>query len=86
MKINGPSDKAREAFHRAENVSMNVGSATHDEMLDAAHDPALGLDRSVCLRDVVEALRAGADAKDPNADAFWFRESADFIEREFGEK
>jgi len=25
--------------------------------LEAAHDPTLGLDRSVCLRDVVEALR-----------------------------
>jgi hypothetical protein len=52
-------------------------------LLDTADDSALGLERLVRLRDVMEALWAGADAKDPNADAFWFRESADYIERKF---
>lgn len=42
---------------------------------DAAHDPALGLDRSVCLRDVVEAIRGLP------YDCSWY---AAFLEREFG--
>jgi hypothetical protein len=31
----------------------------HRKALEAAHDPALGLDRSVCLRDVLAMLNDG---------------------------
>lgn len=31
---------------------------TVEIVADAMHDPALGLDQSVCLRDLVKALRA----------------------------
>jgi hypothetical protein len=61
-----------------------VGAMTAAALI-AAHDPSLGLDRSVCLRDVVEALRgpAGDDAltyvyTDVNHAA------ANFIEEHFG--
>lgn len=83
--MSGPSDKARKAAVDAydHNLSHPVTTA-----LKAAHDSALGLDRSVCLRDVVEALRtyegeeiAGAPFPQTNYDQ---EIVADFIEREFG--
>jgi hypothetical protein len=48
------------------------------DALIAAHDPALGLDRSVCLRDVVEAR----DRVHQNGHA-WGDYAAGLIEREF---
>lgn len=48
--------------------------------LVAAHKPELGLDRSVCLRDVIDALR-GPEGQGYFAGA---REVAEFLEREFG--
>lgn len=47
----------------------------HRKAIDAAHDPALGLDRSVCLRDVVEALRSQFGVTN---------RAADWLQREFG--
>lgn len=77
----GPSDKAKEAAARGHadweglpewQDSVREQAAT---LLDAAHDPALGLDRSVCLRDVVEASRTA-----------WCggKLMAEFLEQEFG--
>lgn len=69
--MTGPSEKAIQA---AEKVWSHRVAA---QAVRAAHDPSLGLDRSVCLRDVVEALRERG--------AFLSHESpADFIEQEFG--
>lgn len=45
--------------------------------LEAAHGPALGLDRSVCLRDVVDALRDSMHWSEDDA-------YADFIAQKFG--
>lgn len=54
----------------------------------AMHDPALGLDRSVCLREVVEAIRGMAgriDTPDHRERQMATIYAADFIEREFGD-
>ena len=53
-----------------------------EEGLAAAHDPALGPDRSVCLRDVIEALH-----KHEERDESWtglYSRVARILEREFG--
>lgn len=91
--MSGPSDKAYDA------ALASVPDATGvDAILDAVHDPALGLDRSVRLGDVLDALRSKA-ADDALSDAErregWLEPSsddyidargalADFIAREFG--
>lgn len=58
-------------------------------VLDAAHDPELGLGRSVCLRDVLEALR---NHDRPEDDPDWYlhisyavelEDAANFLVREF---
>lgn len=62
--MSGPSDKAVE---HARDLDSDFGGRDEDvtrEVLDLAHDPALGLDRSVCLRDVVEVVRMWSN-KDP---------------------
>lgn len=78
-EMNGPSDNAMYAALRR----YPSDSPTHIfQILNAAHDPALGLDRSVCLRDVVEALDrvvGGVNTKDGHIE----RPSA-LIIREFG--
>lgn len=77
--MSGPSDKAVEAVARVrfgEGRNHRVLSTVAADMLAAAHDPALGLDRSVCLRDVVDELR-----RDPGHDA---QAAANRLEREFG--
>jgi hypothetical protein len=82
--MSGPSLKAVEAAQRAESVAY----AKHNpypwrEALTAAHDPALGLERSVCLRDVVEAMERRADE---GGNLGWACAlTAIFIEREFGQ-
>jgi hypothetical protein len=56
-----PSDKALQAAREAFFANADDGVLSHEclqRAAAAAHDPALGLDRSVCLRDVVEKLRA----------------------------
>jgi hypothetical protein len=71
-EASGPSDKAVEAarvvgpfrFLRADEQSTSFRERQARDVLDAAHDPALGLDRSVCLRDVVQTLRDEARALD----------------------
>lgn len=50
----GPSEAAIDAAVQLRNDWAWRGSS--EELLHAAHDPALGLDRSVCLRDVVDKL------------------------------
>jgi hypothetical protein len=60
--MSGPSDKAKGAADRSLPTNRLTGEVpiTRDDVqaaLAAAHDPALGLDRSVCLRDMVEWLR-----------------------------
>jgi hypothetical protein len=77
--MSSPSDKAISEACCA--GGSRAGSWTHYTNgivragLEAAHDPALGLDRSVCLRDVVEVLRG------------WTMDGSgypsDLIEREF---
>lgn len=60
----GPSNKATRAGDSAVRQTKEKygGFPTpitlSDAVLAAAHDPALGLDRSVCLRDVVEWLES----------------------------
>jgi hypothetical protein len=67
--VSGPSDKAIQVAEAAERLTGIAADG-----LRAAHDPVLGLDRSVCLRDVTERLRAlGADET-----------LVGHIEREFG--
>lgn len=46
--------------------------------LEEAHDPALGLDRSVCLRDVVDALHEYESASQVSLTA------DEFVEMRFG--
>lgn len=62
--MSSPSPKAIDAANAVDDMDVS-------EALSAAHDPALGLDRSVCLRDVIEALEGrgyrdiiGHDASD----------------------
>jgi hypothetical protein len=52
--------------------------------LAAAHNPALGLNRSVCLRDVVKMIRGNGGRGLTAADAFWWN-AAEQIERAFTE-
>lgn len=72
--VSGPSDKAVEAASRCGDARRAYAALT------LAHDSALGLDRSVCLRDVVDFLRA-RDEEDgiPRAPI-----AATLIKREFG--
>lgn len=70
-----PSDKAIEAANAAYYDSPKT---TPRHILEAAHDPSLGLERSVRLGDVVEAVRAREDDQEPPTP--W----SDFIAREFG--
>lgn len=76
-----PSGKAKAAAHERIGVSARTRMTARgiaDDVLAAAHDPSLGSDRSVCLRDVVERLR------ERNAGGFaFYGAAADFIEREF---
>ena len=59
--MSGPSDKAKLRGTQTINTGWELGGTdtakVADCVLRSAHDPALGLDRSVCLRDVVEFLR-----------------------------
>jgi hypothetical protein len=48
--VSGPSDKAIQVAGAAERLTGIAADG-----LRAAHDPALGLDRSVCLRDATSA-------------------------------
>jgi hypothetical protein len=82
--MSGPSDKAVEAARAT--VPRGAGRGLHqttDAALDAAHDPALGLDRSVCLRDVLKVI--GED--DPGWPELVARQflTPEAMEREFGE-
>jgi hypothetical protein len=88
--MSGPSDKAVGITRRVGEIATTLQAdkqnlpALCEEAVHAAHDPALGLDRSVCLRDVVEALR---DRWEPGAWVGNYRtvnDAADFVEREFG--
>lgn len=80
----GPSEKAIEAAWRKFDESAK--SMAPKFVLEAAHDPALGLDRSVCLRGVVEALRGRTDFSTSDGEADACQVAAAFIEREFGGK
>lgn len=90
--MSGPSDKAVEAARQAFDAPrMRVTNPKHRAQSDAeyavhaAHDPALGLVRSVCLRDVVEALREYAkESRHPAGVYAGIQAAADFIEGEFG--
>lgn len=95
----GPSRAAIEAVDRASREGRVryedygiPGLLGYEDMLNAAHDPALGLDRSVCLRDIVEALRKH-DLPEGHeyrwlhiAYATEMDDAADFIEHEFGSR
>lgn len=81
MRESKPSEKAIAA---AQDVIIppyweDDGSSAR-EILAAAHDPALGLERSIRLGDVLDLLRAPKEfAVDADADLA----AADLIEREF---
>jgi hypothetical protein len=64
MLNDGPSEAALEAARAAKyahTTSTGRGLGLLSDILRAAHDPKLGLDRSICLRAVVEALQKAAD-------------------------
>jgi hypothetical protein len=75
-----PSEAAQQAAYAA--TQRDDGLIPVSDLaltFEALHDPALGLDRSVCLRDVVNALRQ----EDPSAlKGFW--PALHFIEDQFG--
>lgn len=77
--MSGPSDKAVSAAIVAGALAGVPNSITLRASLDAAHKTALGLDRSVCLHDVVESLRGYDDGTNHD-----YAVAAGFIEREFG--
>lgn len=88
--MSGPSDEAVRAAARAHFTALHFREPSHlevathgfPEALAAAHDPALGLDRSVCLRDVVEWLKREAK---PSGECGLFPERlVEMCEREFG--
>lgn len=54
--MSGPSERALAAAERAIDEPHALG-ATAYVAIGAAHDPALGLDGSICKRDVVTWLR-----------------------------
>jgi hypothetical protein len=63
-----PSEKAVEAAYSWTAVTERQQLIIRDA-LAAAHDPALGLDRSVCLRSAADALREmGGDIWEEAAD------------------
>lgn len=72
--MSGPSHAAQTAARAKWRETQQFG----DAVLLAAHDPALGLDRSVCLRDVLRWMRSEEHRYKAVDDA------ADFMEREFG--
>jgi hypothetical protein len=74
-----PSDKAMQAAKDHLRGRTLRGYGELEEGARVLHDRALGLDRSVCLRDVVEWLRRPEGGKFSFGDA-----NADAIEREFG--
>lgn len=78
-----PSAKAIEAANRAFGPSPLDPPDDMRTVLEAAHDSALGLDRSVCLRDVVEAL-GGEWAKGRLTNWETQQDAAIYIERKFG--
>lgn len=76
----GPSEPAAAAAQDVEWRQEGHMTQTLLDALDAAHDPALGLDASICKRDVVALLRSrvappGATGGLP---------AADWLEREWG--
>lgn len=77
--MSGPSDKAVEAAANGWGPGSESFAVARTQ-LRRAHDPALGLDRSVCLRDVVAKLR---EFDVPLESAATRDRCADFIEREF---
>jgi hypothetical protein len=82
-KTYGPHPAALDAidrFYAGDENKLRRGIARNGALI--AHDPALGLDRSVCLRDVLLWLRETSDPDAPY-DAYC-NIAADLIEREFG--
>lgn len=82
----GPSEAAVKAAAQAAEDLADGRLRTDEQAVEAArdvltpaHDPALGLDRSVCLREVVEFIR-GFDEDDDGERCV----SAEVLEREFG--
>lgn len=76
--VSSPSDRAMDAALAAARHPVTFPHVK--DGVRAAHDPTLGLDRSVCLRDVVEALRREGLTRT------WIgTEAADFLEAKFTE-
>ena len=88
--MNGqPSERAVEAAMRSYSSGGHPVAFRHTtKLLAAAHDPALGLDRSVCLRDVVRWARARNERERddmlPVEEYVGADDLVDEIEREFG--
>lgn len=81
-----PGQASEEAIDRALKVTRAVGwphmVAQTKQSIAAAHDPALGLNRSVRLSDVVDALREEALRWRPS-DPYANDAAAEHIERTF---
>lgn len=89
-KVSGPSQAALDHSCADQYDIFGDGAPSYSPELEAAvklaHDPVLGLDRSVCLRDVVEWLRE-RDAEQRKAGLVECNSPgiyADVVEREFG--
>jgi hypothetical protein len=75
--MNWPSEKAQQAAYAAtQDDDGMIPVSTLALAFEATHDPTLGLDRSVCLRDVVWWMMHSENDRD--------RRMAVEIEREFG--
>lgn len=82
--INAGKKKAR--VWNACDPPTSISAEAAKQIVNAAHSPALGLDRSVCLRDVVGWLRSNSeDALDGQGYIERADEVADEIERTFTE-
>jgi hypothetical protein len=84
----GPS---KAAFNHAVNAleartKADVALEDLSEAFDALHDPALGLDRSVCLRDVIDLLReASGEDERGTFNATALSVTADWLERKWSD-
>lgn len=92
MQPTRSSDPSDKAVSRGQEAMLDHRGYRDDDfpvarlVLDAAHDPALGLDRSVCLRDVAVAVRYAAGHIRTMSKDQACGDMADFIEREFGDE
>jgi hypothetical protein len=81
-KAYSPSPAAREHAVRETANYVNLRQAVRSGV-DAAHDPALGLDGSICKRTVIERIQREADEYDDERDQILVRRVAEALVREW---